>query len=352
VIRVGIVGCNFGRAVHLPAFRADQRCRVVALAGRGAARTAGLAAESGIPHGFGDWRELIEHPDVDAISIATLPELQPQIAIAALTRGKPVFAEKPLASDLPQAEAMLRLAKSSGRTTMVDFNFTEILCWRKAKEIIDSGGIGALRHVVVAWNVENAATRLRAESWKTRAVAGGGALGNFVSHCFHYLEWFCGPIDGLFARLSGLPDRPDMETNATMAISFASGASGSLAMSCASFLGSGHRVEFYGDEGALVLANPTTDYMRGFVLSYAARPAERLEQIDLDDPLDRRFSDGRIAPVSRLASRFMDAIEGRATSSPDFAAGYRVQCLLDAARRSSDARCWLKVEELMRPSAS
>ena len=39
VIGVGIVGCNYGRTVLLPAFRADPRCEVVALAGTDAART-------------------------------------------------------------------------------------------------------------------------------------------------------------------------------------------------------------------------------------------------------------------------------------------------------------------------
>jgi predicted dehydrogenase len=345
VIRVGIVGCNFGCAVHLPAFRADPRCRVVALAGRDASRTAKLAADVGVPYSFGNWQELVEHPDVDAISIAILPELQPAVAIAALSRGKPVFAEKPLASNLTQAEAMLRQARSSSKTTMVDFNFTQVLALRKAKEMIDAGTIGTLRHVVVTWNVENAATRFRADSWKTRGSSGGGALGNFVSHSFHYLEWFCGRIDGLFARLSGLRDRPDMETNVTLALSFVSGASGGLTMSCASFLGSGHRLELYGEEGTLMLVNDTTDYMRGFVLSHATRATARLERVELNDLVDQQFADGRVAPISRLVSHFLDAIEGKVAATPDFAEGYRVQSLLDTARRSHDAQRWLKCED-------
>ncbi len=348
MIRLGIVGCNYGRTVHLPAFRADPRCEVVALAGSDAARTAKLAADSAVPQGFGDWGRMIEDSSIDAISIATPPELQPSIAIAALSRGKPVFVEKPLAANLVSAEAMLRAAESSGRVAMIDFNFTEVLAWRKAKEMIDAGAIGTLRHVVVTWNVENAATRLRQESWKTNSTEGGGVLGNFVSHSLHYFEWFCGPINGLFARLSGLPDRSDIETNMTLGLSFVSRASGSLAMSCASFGGSGHRLEFYGEDGALVLANPTTDYMRGFTLSHAARPAARFDRVEIDDPIDHHFSDGRVAPVARLASRFIDAIERRAPASPDFADGYRVQCLLDAARRSHNTQRWLNSEELAR----
>ena len=123
----------------------------------------------------------------------------------------------------------------------------------------------------------------------------------------------------------------------------ASGAAGSLSMSCACFAGSGHRLEFYGEDGALVLANPTTDYMRGFALHHARRPDTVLTPVALDDePLDRQFPiDGRIAPVSRLASRFLDAIERKRPMSPGFSEGYRVQVLLDAVRRSHDLGHWL-----------
>jgi hypothetical protein len=42
--------------------------------------------------------------------------------------------------------------------------------------------------------VESRAIQSRMRNWKTLTHEGGGILGNFVSHCFHYLEWFCGPI--------------------------------------------------------------------------------------------------------------------------------------------------------------
>ena len=348
MIRLGIVGCNYGRAVQLPAFRADSRCRVVALAGSDAARTAELARQSDIPEAFGDWARMIERPDIDAVAIAVPPRLQPEIAVAALKLGKPVFVEKPMAADLAGAAIMTRQA--GALPAMIDFTFTELRAWQKAKTLLDSGAIGRLRHVDVLWNVENASTRLRLKNWKTSGEAGGGALGNLASHSLHYFEWFCGPLTGLSARLSGLPDDPAFETGVTLSLAFQSGASGSLTMSCASYLGSGHRLEFYGDDGTLLLVNPTTDYMRGFVVSHARRPGA-LMPIDVeDDPLDRQFPDeARIAPVSRLASRFLDAIEGRQTAYPGFREGYRAQALLDAVRHSHASGRWLDIEPESKP---
>ena len=225
MVKIGIVGCNYGRLVQLPAFRLDSRCEVVALAGRDAGRTAELANAASIPLSFSNWKQLVEHPDVDAVAIAVTPSLQPEIAIRALELGKPVFAEKPMAADFAGAQAMVQAAQTSGRPTMVDFNFCEILSWQRAKAMLDEGQIGRLRHVSINWNVENYATRMRFRNWKTSGGEGGGALGNFVSHSFQYLEWFCGPIVGLSARLSGLPDDPAMETNAAITMAFQSGRS-------------------------------------------------------------------------------------------------------------------------------
>jgi predicted dehydrogenase len=344
VIRLGIVGSNYGRVVQLPAFRADPRCEVVALAGSDASRAGELARASNVPKGYGDWRALVEDPDVQAVAIATLPSLQAQIAASALALGKPVFAEKPMASNLAGARSMLVQAKLSGLPTMIDFNFHQIMCWQRAKQMLDERRVGALRHVAVHWHVESRAIQTRMRNWKTVGDDGGGVVGNFISHCFHYLEWFCGPIAGLSARISGLPDDAMLETTVAMAMAFKTGPLASLSMSCASYHGTGHRVEFFGEDGTLVLANPGADYMRGFELFYAKRGA-LLERVPVADPIDAQSADGRIAPVSRLAKLFLDAIENGGRSTPGFAEGYRVQCLIDAARRSHSQGVWIEIAD-------
>ena len=328
--------------MQLPAFRADPRCDVIALAGSDARRTAERARDSGVPKAYGDWRVLVEDEDVQAVAIATLPSLQMPIALRALELGKPVFAEKPLANDLASARTMLRQATLSRKSTMIDFNFHQILSWQKAKAMLDADAIGALRHVTVHWHVESRAIQLRMRNWKTVGDDGGGVLGNFISHCFHYLEWFCGPIAGLSARVAGLPGDGDLETTVAMAMQFASGPLVSLSMSCASYLGIGHRIEFFGENGSLVLHNPGADYMRGFELWHGKRDAP-LVRIGADDPVDAKYPDGRIAPVSRLAKIFFDAIENNGAATPGFAEGYRVQQLIDAARRSHLQGMWIDV---------
>jgi predicted dehydrogenase len=345
VIRLGIVGTNYGRTVQLPAFRADARCEVVALAGSDARRTETLAREAGIAKGYGGWRELVEDKDIDAVAIATLPSLQAQIAIRALELGKPVFIEKPMASDLAGARAMLRQANIAGKPTTIDFNFHQIAAWQRVKQMLDARRIGALRHIVINWQVESRAIQTRMRNWKTvGGDDGGGVIGNFVSHCFHYLEWFAGPIGGLSARIGGLPDDPATETTVAMALQYGAGPLVNLSMSCASYRGTGHRIEFFGEDGTLVLHNPGADYMRGFEIRYAKRPGD-YETIPVIDPDDAQYPDGRIAPVSRLARRFFDAIEKGGNAQPGFAEGFRAQQMIDAARRSHQTGAWVAVSE-------
>ena len=61
------------------------------------------------------------------------------------------------------------------------------------------------------------------------------------------------------------------------------------------------------------------------------------------DPVDAKYPDGRIAPVSRLAKMFFDAIEDGKMATPGFAEGYRVQMLIDAARRSHQQGVWIDI---------
>jgi len=83
--------------------------------------------------------------------------------------------------------------------------------------------------------------------------------------------------------------------------------------------------------------------MRGFELFYAKRPGAALERIAVIDPVDAQFPEGRIAPVSRMAKLFLDAIEKGGTAKPGFAEGYRVQTIMDAARRSHNLGKWIEL---------
>lgn len=345
-IRVGIVGCGYGREVLAPAFRADPRCSVVAIAATSQARAASTAQALGISRAFGDWRAMLDPTLIDAVAIAAPPAAQTEIAGAAIERKLPVFAEKPLAASVDEAAALHHAASTAGVANVIDFNFRAIDAFQQAQRFLAESAIGQLRHVTIIWQVENYANRARLQNWKTDTDRGGGALFNFVSHSFDYLEWLIGPIGGVFAHLAGMPN--DVRRNdsfVAMAFRFANGVPGNLTMSAAAYQGSGHRLEFYGEDGTIVLDNPGPDYMRGFRLFVSRRPDRLLNAIDVTVPSLDEWSDGRVLPASRLAARFLDWIDGGPAAKPDFAAGLRVQILLDAARRSHAIGRWIDISD-------
>jgi len=58
-------------------------------------------------------------------------------------------------------------------------------------------------------------------NWKTLADDGGGVLGNFISHCFHYLEWFCGPMARVFRAAFRTAGDDDLQTTVADGAEFA-----------------------------------------------------------------------------------------------------------------------------------
>ena len=85
------------------------------------------------------------------------------------------------------------------------------------------------------------------------------------------------------------------------------------------------------------------DYFRGFELRLGCRGDDALKRVPIENADEDPFSDSRAAPVRRLVRRFIDACESGSSASPDAAEGYRVQCLIDAARRAHATGRWIDV---------
>jgi len=344
MLRVGIVGIGFGKAVHAPAFVRDARACVAAICASSEERAAQAAQALGIKKSYGNWRDLVADSEIDAVSIATSPIVQSEIAIEALQRGKPVFLEKPLAHSLDAAREMARLAREKKIANMIDFEFSELATFQKAKEIINDGSIGNVHHAAISWQVETYANRLGLASWRTDVEPGGGALNLFASHTFYYLEWLLGPISELRCSLGAPPQyKGTADTFVSLSLRMASGALVTVAISTASPSGSGHRLEFYGSDGALILVNEKADYMKGFCLMRATRKEPELKPVAAPEPgFDE--ADGRILAVSKLTKRFVDwALEGK-ESRPSLDDGLRVQSLIAASRLSHGEASWAAVE--------
>jgi predicted dehydrogenase len=333
-LRVGIVGLGFGERVLLPAFRAAAGCEVVGVCSGARDRARLVAEQHGVPTAFPDWQALVADPGVDAVVVATPTALHDPIASAAFSVKKHVFCEKPLAATLESARAMTAAAAAAGTANMIDFEFPEMAAWRAARRIVASGTLGAIRSVRVLWHGETYANRLGLRSWKTLSAQGGGVLNEFVSHCFHYLEWLVGPVRQVWAAPASEFDREQgIDTRAVLSVALPDGVVASLSVETAAFPGGEHSVFVQGEDGTLLLINRRPDATGPFELLTATRRSLRFEPVALEGCTNESH-DARIAATRRLADRFVAWAVAGAPARPDFQDGCRVQTLVDAAWRS------------------
>lgn len=341
-LQVGVIGLRFGGQVHVPAFRSDERCQVVGLAGRDPGSAERMALELGVPKSFADWRELVAAPGIDAIGLAVPPSVQPVVIAEAARRGKHIFCEKPIAVSLVEARQAAKCAQAAPIVHGINFIFPELAAWKEARKLLMEGAIGRPLHFAYAWRVETYASRTNARTWKSRPEEGGGALGNILSHVLHNVEWLLDPIRAIegFVCAGGLRYGRAVDG----VVELQTGMTGTVSVCTDAFLGSGHIVEIFGETGTVVLRNAGVDYVAGFEVSVGTRASGTLSVVPTGSGV-ASAGDGRVVPVSRLVRKFVDAILGGDPMTPNLAHGVRVQELLaliaesaGAVRQSADGR--------------
>ena len=111
-IRVGFVGAGKNtRSRHIPGFQAQEGIQLTAVANRTKESGERVAKEFGIARVYGDWRDVVKAPDVDAVCIGTWPYMHREITIAALEHGKHVLCEARMAMDAADGRRMLEAAR-------------------------------------------------------------------------------------------------------------------------------------------------------------------------------------------------------------------------------------------------
>jgi predicted dehydrogenase len=184
-LRVGVVGIGWAGQQHLMAYNALEGVRIVALAGMEQELRDSLQAEYSIPNAFADWKEMLEHGGLDAISVAVPTFLHAPISIAALERGIHVLSEKPIARNAIEGQAMVDAARKAGRVLDVAFNHRRRGDIGALKEVIDDGGLGRPYYAKASWLRRSGIPTLG--SWFTNPeLAGGGPLADIGVHALDY----------------------------------------------------------------------------------------------------------------------------------------------------------------------
>ena len=151
VVRVGIIGAGqFTRARHLPALKAIPGVKLVGVCNQRRDSSSRVAREFDIPRVFGNWEDLIEADDIDAVVIGAWPYLHCPITLAALDAGKHVLTQSRMAMNAREAQRMLdRSLECPGLTTMVVPSPYGLAGDAFVRSLIADGYLGLLREVHV-----------------------------------------------------------------------------------------------------------------------------------------------------------------------------------------------------------
>src|SRR5258708_10116633 len=150
---MGMVGYGFMGKAHSNAWRQaphffalKSRVEMQTICGRDRARVESARGQLGWQYAATDWREVVESPLIEVVDICTSNASHAEIALAAARAGKHVLCEKPLAMNLAEAEKMLAAVRKCRVKNMVLFNYRRVPAIALAKQMIQSGQLGKIRH--------------------------------------------------------------------------------------------------------------------------------------------------------------------------------------------------------------
>ena len=200
-VRVGVIGCGWmGHGTHIPAFIENPKSRLVAVCDTDEDLLRKVGDKYGVQNRFHDYRELLESGLVDAVSVCTPTATHSEIALAAARVGIHVLCEKPLASDLREAQLVASAAREKRICFMVGFNYRFLPNHIKARDLIRSEKIGQpvlIRGQVVAPGPYRNGTKekdLVREAEKRK-----GCLFDLGSHIADLFAWMIGDPRDVYA---------------------------------------------------------------------------------------------------------------------------------------------------------
>lgn len=209
-IKWGFIGCGDVTEVKSgPAFRKVPYSEVIIVMRRNSDKARDYAERHNISRWTTDANDVLRHPAVNAIYIATPPDSHAEYTIKAALAGKAVYVEKPMARNYAECREMISVCKSAGVPLFVAYYRRMLPPFIKVKELVDNGVIGKILFVNVRLFMSPAQDDLNPENLPWRVlpeISGGGYFIDMGSHQLDYLDYLFGQIiavNGIARNLSG-----------------------------------------------------------------------------------------------------------------------------------------------------
>lgn len=206
VIGVGMVGYAFMGKAHANAYKTlaymtwppPLMPRLVAIAGRDQGAVAAAAHRYGFDDAVTDWRAMLDDPRIGLIDSSGPNSLHSTVVKAAAAAGKAILCEKPIGRTADEAHGMWKAVEAAGVPAMVAHNYRFVPALRLARELIEAGELGEIRHFRGRYLQEWIADPAFPWVWRLgKEEAGSGALGDIGSHVIDLCRFLAGEIEAV-----------------------------------------------------------------------------------------------------------------------------------------------------------
>ncbi|HSB71689.1 MAG TPA: Gfo/Idh/MocA family oxidoreductase [Candidatus Methylomirabilis sp.] len=322
-VRLAVIGCGaFARLYHVPTLVADPRAELVMICDPlSGEETERLAREAGALL-TSEVEELWPAGACDAVLVSSPHALHAVHVRAALAAGKHVLVDKPFVLRHAEAQELAEAARVRGLVGAVAFNRRFDPGSARAREIIRSGGIGAVRHG------ETVQLGYPSTGWYADPRLGGG--GPFIgrgAHMADLLPWLLDrPPRRVRSRI--LPGKPGrVDAGGFIECEFEGFACYMAVLAHGLYMWD--EVRIFGDEGLIELRRPLGRPL-GWEMTWWDVRGDRIQAIPADEARGRATTD------------FLDALHGVATPACSFADACLSVRLIEAAYESSEkAEGWI-----------
>ena len=235
-IGIGMLGYAFMGKAHSNAFRKiaymtwppPLEPRLVGIAGRNEAAVQEAAERYGYDYATTDWRRLVNDDRIGLFDNGGPNSLHAEPTIAAAEAGKHVVCEKPLGRDADESYEIWRRVAATGVKHLCAFNYRFVPAVRLAREMIEAGELGDLRHFRGRY-LQDWGDDPTLDTWRFQPdEAGSGALGDLGAHVVDLARFLAGEIASVSGFVKTFVPARQVDDAVEAAVEFENGAVGTI----------------------------------------------------------------------------------------------------------------------------
>ncbi|MBO5869490.1 MAG: Gfo/Idh/MocA family oxidoreductase [Clostridia bacterium] len=184
-MKIAIIGCGtIANSAHIPAYMKNETVEIKYFCDIIKSRAEEAVEKYGCGTAVEDYHDILNDPEIEAVSICTPNKMHSTITIDFLKAGKNVLCEKPAARTLSEALEMQKAQHETGKILNIGVVNRFNSAVNRLREIIQSGELGEVYHVYVSFRAHRSIPGLGG-AFTTKSISGGGVL---IDWGVHYLD--------------------------------------------------------------------------------------------------------------------------------------------------------------------